>query len=597
MRWLTVGGYVSIQSSCDEARYRGAGRCDVEMQDNLKRPAEAEKLSLHIVGRLRLLGPDAVDYAPRGRKARGLLALLAMAPRHERGRSWLQDKLWSDRDAEQGSSSLRQTLTEIRRALGPFRDCLRADRNMVSLARDRIVIVSTFGQLVDRDSGGRDDWTLFEGLDVVDKEFENWLRDQRARFEGTPAALPIETVEANRSQVASNGVPAEERRQLQLLLKTDSLPRESQDLLAANYLTDSFAKTISELSSVDIVDTRNESGAPGALQPPKSTIALSVSTGVSRIPDGAIWRTILSDVNANRVIWTSATTASGNASLDPAGPEFLRNSNQAVDAALAYLMSLRKSSEGAVATFLCNQAIQQLLRLGKDNLAAADTLFARAFELEPRGIYLAWRAYLRTFSLIERFASDRQATTEEATAFMHRAMEMEPLNSYVASFSAHVHAVVRRSYVAAYELAQRSIQLNRANPIGWTCLGIAECHLGKSQKGLETVLVGRELAGASPFRYQVDGLSCIAASMAGDVERAIWLGEASHALAPDYKPPLRYLSALYLVQGDHERSAEIVGKLQALEPNFSYDLFRDKSYPLAGLQRAKLLDRLPRREI
>jgi hypothetical protein len=40
---------------------------------------------------------------------------------------------------------------------------------------------------------------------------------------------------------------------------------------------------------------------------------------------------------------------------------------------------------------------------------------------------------------------------------MHRALETESHNSYVAGLSAHVQTMMRRSYVVAYELAERSI--------------------------------------------------------------------------------------------------------------------------------------------
>jgi hypothetical protein len=174
---------------------------------------------------------------------------------------------------------------------------------------------------------------------------------------------------------------------------------------------------------------------------------------------------------------------------------------------------------------------------------------------------------------------------------------IEPLNSYVASFSAHVHTIVRRSHVAACEMAQQSIQLNRGNALGWACLGIAECHLGRARAGFKHTLRARELAGASPFRFQIDGLSCIAGCVAGDLDQAIWCGGASHSLAPRFAPPLRHLAALYLSRGEQERSWEMVQKLQALEPDFSYEMLREKSYPSASLQRSGLLKLMPSRQI
>src|SRR5215204_6707828 len=86
------------------------------------------ELRISVIGAFRVLAHDGEDLTPRGRKARAVLALLALTPTRRRSRSALQDKLWSDRGPEQGAASLRQALTEIRRAFGErYRDCLVGD--------------------------------------------------------------------------------------------------------------------------------------------------------------------------------------------------------------------------------------------------------------------------------------------------------------------------------------------------------------------------------------------------------------------------------------------------------------------------------------
>ena len=95
--------------------------------------------------RIFLFGPLTVQdragtvRTPRGQKVQALVAMLALAPRGARSRVWLRDKLWSDRQEEQASASLRQALTELRKALGPLaQDILNADKNTVSLDLDRV---------------------------------------------------------------------------------------------------------------------------------------------------------------------------------------------------------------------------------------------------------------------------------------------------------------------------------------------------------------------------------------------------------------------------------------------------------------------------
>jgi DNA-binding SARP family transcriptional activator len=84
------------------------------MSDTGGRP----ELRICVIGAFRVLAPHhRQELTPGGRKARALLAILALTPTRRRSRSALQDKLWSDRGPEQGAASLRQTLSEIRRAL------------------------------------------------------------------------------------------------------------------------------------------------------------------------------------------------------------------------------------------------------------------------------------------------------------------------------------------------------------------------------------------------------------------------------------------------------------------------------------------------
>ena len=135
-------------------------------------------LVLRLGGPLELRDTDGNDLTPRARKAQGLLALLGTSPGLRRSRSWLQDKLWSDRGPEQGAASLRQCLTEIRRSLRDHVDCLVTETGWVGLDPGRVEVQMAAPA---QPQGARGEF--LEGLDVRDPEFEHWLRDQRSAYE------------------------------------------------------------------------------------------------------------------------------------------------------------------------------------------------------------------------------------------------------------------------------------------------------------------------------------------------------------------------------------------------------------------------------
>src|SRR6516225_5748288 len=136
------------------------------MSDTGGRP----ELRICVIGAFRVLTHDCQDLTPNGRKARALLAILALTrPTRRRSRPALQDKLWSDRGPEQGAASLRQTLTEIRKALGEhYRDCLVSDLHGIGLAARRVTVdiddadLSAFARMVEPPQ-------LLEDLDVADE--------------------------------------------------------------------------------------------------------------------------------------------------------------------------------------------------------------------------------------------------------------------------------------------------------------------------------------------------------------------------------------------------------------------------------------------
>ena len=89
-------------------------------------------LELRLMGRMRLLRGDGVEVTPKGRKAQGLLALIASLP------SFGDPQLASGQAVErpaagQGAASLRQELAGIRRALGEVGACLTTDGGWVAL--------------------------------------------------------------------------------------------------------------------------------------------------------------------------------------------------------------------------------------------------------------------------------------------------------------------------------------------------------------------------------------------------------------------------------------------------------------------------------
>jgi adenylate cyclase len=130
-------------------------------------------LRLKIFGRFRAEDDLGNEIPIKSRKARALLAYLALPPGKPRSREELMALLWSDRGDEQARGSLRQVLSGLRRDLGDD------PASALQMADDAITIDPEQVHVASILPGDK----LLEGLHINDPAFEEWLRDERLQWE------------------------------------------------------------------------------------------------------------------------------------------------------------------------------------------------------------------------------------------------------------------------------------------------------------------------------------------------------------------------------------------------------------------------------
>lgn len=179
-------------------------------------------LRLSCLGQLRLQDQVGNELTPRTRKARALLAVLALS-----GRPWSRERLadlfWSDRGAEQARSSFRQAIFELRHldhagasVTSPVRDtvCLNAELITTDLwairaAADGNDYAGLEALLRSSDAG------LLTDLDGLDAELDAWLQVERAHEPSRTLAAAVAAAERCMEQLgphAATGIVAEVQR-------------------------------------------------------------------------------------------------------------------------------------------------------------------------------------------------------------------------------------------------------------------------------------------------------------------------------------------------------------------------------------------------
>src|SRR5579875_1842646 len=176
------------------------------MSDGDARPAMAH---LRLIGRFRLTDATGAAIESPGRRARALLAFLALDGEHAATRERLSGLLWSDRGEPQARASLRQCLLEWRNVMGTTDlDLLDVGRETIALRPDvlSLDVDSLRETLLQgpaamaaalRDLG---DAHLLDDLEVPGL-FNDWRAQARSRFERTV----LSAVEATLGERESRG--------------------------------------------------------------------------------------------------------------------------------------------------------------------------------------------------------------------------------------------------------------------------------------------------------------------------------------------------------------------------------------------------------
>jgi len=149
------------------------------------------KLMLELVGCFGAWTGTGAAVSFPTKKAKALLAYLAAHPGAYHARSSLAALLWCDRGERQARGSLRQTLTYLRKALGPMglqplvvrEDCVGIDPTSVTVDAAMLESLAAQGSPEALQAAGdlyRGEF--LEGFDLREEPFNDWLRAERARL-------------------------------------------------------------------------------------------------------------------------------------------------------------------------------------------------------------------------------------------------------------------------------------------------------------------------------------------------------------------------------------------------------------------------------
>lgn len=539
-------------------------------------PNDAAALCIQLLGPLKVTLANGTDVTPKSAKSRGVLALLATAPDNTRSRLWLQEKLWSERRPAQSNASLRQALSDIRRSLGTSAGALVTDGPLIRLEGAKVL---------DADKSTSADCQFLEGLDIRDPAFNLWLATQRThrrkdargahpgQFEASPMrAMPDAPVLARQ---------AEWRPLVHLIVMDNGDP---EAVWIGNAIADQTSALLRHVHGAEVCIHRGKRTGPPS-RGGRTEFDAEIDTIVGA--NGLIGlRLNLSDSQSRSQIWQTSRrlTSDGLQVLDD--PVTSQTISLLVDAT-ANAIYARHAHAADTKVPQVEAALRKMFSMRPEDVQEADLVLATTQTAAPVASVLAWRAQVRTIQFAERHSLDREALAQSAQEFAAKALEMDPFNAIALSAAANVKLHLDRDIETGRQFAEAAVRHQPGNSFALWSASAGALYGGDIKRADTTSDVALSIARFSRNRFWWDLQKAAVALVAGRPQEARQAFEAAAEQRPEFRPPLRYLVALYAAEGQMEKAAAYARKLQALEPDFSVErLLQDHEYPASLLFKA-----------
>ena len=504
---------------------------------------------------------------PKSAKARGLLAILALSPDYRRSRMWLRGKLWSTSGQAQGSDSLRQCLTEIRRALGDDSPALITDRRSVALDENAV-------QVQDYAPGGGDPLEFCSDIDISDPEFRAWMDSAEARFANS----------GNAPAVFSEGISI--AKSVVVFSLAHDVPENVQWVYQS--LRENVSLLLHEGGDIDVVTER---ASVPVVKDPKANYFFVVFD-VTSISGQAVVSTRLDSGADGRTIWNSGQKWLPNDGSDKTIWELHKLAywtHEETAKAVSDAFGERTNVNNAFA--LAIRGRNRLFEFSQESLKDADRLFAAAYQIEPRGSFLAWRHFLRNTATFEHLTEDFLEPVNRVD-LIEQAVIDNSTNSFVLAVASQ-DAFVRKSDLGlAQALAGDSISSNEVNPLGLAFQSNIHILSGELDKSVDFAKRAQSLVANQSYRGFWSMFLCMSYMAKGDYETAIFHASMSHYLMPRLVAAQRFLYALNEAMGRESQAMTVFRKIRKREPDFSKQHLFRSDYPVGTMRRTGIMELL-----
>lgn len=243
------------------------------------------------------------------------------------------------------------------------------------------------------------------------------------------------------------------------------------------------------------------------------------------------------------------------------------------------------------------RAIPYIYERNREKFLIARSHLERALEIDPYDssghCWLAlWHMLLTGQNWVDRENQGRHFDTAEHHARL--AVDINPDDAQSLAILAHAHAFYHRRYQEALDIFERAVDLNPNLGFSLAFSSATLSYTGQAEKALARLQQYKHRTPYHPHSDFLDGLFCVAHSLAGHHREAVRWGRRLVRAYPSFSNGYKHLIANLGSLGEVAEATLHLRTLQRLEPDFTVSGFVG-TYPLTlPEQRERIVDGLRR---
>lgn len=536
-----------------------------------------QTITIRLMGPVKVIGPNHKDLTPKGSKTAALLALLAYANGDYLSRAWLQEKLWSDRSPHQGQDSLRHAISNLKKSLGKYHHILVTHGKNLSLDRD-CTLIDLYDELP-AESYLSEPHQFLAGLDVKDREFEDWLRTARQEL-------------VQRTISMFNGGGSKDQSGIHIgLLPVDAMGRSGDAQLIGKSLLHRIGSSLGNLGPFTVFDYSAQINTSlDKFRGPDVLLALNC------LEMGHCFTITISAhrVGDKKVVWNGVQTIPTVAHAQEALAELVIQVTDQIASVLSHPGVLMEKDRHEAARLVLG-ALDKIFLPSCADLGEADKALSQATAMEEKGVYYAWYAYLQTHRL-EEFKGQgvQEDLMAQANKLADKALALDRNNPLSLALLTHVYAFLFRDFNRAQTFIEPAMAMKSDSVLAQDSFALLNFYMGNLDVARAAAKKVLSASMYNPYRYCFATTLCMIETVSHNYSAAAEYGERALAMhSPQqqekFLPTLRYLAAAQAQAGNTERAAEVYGLLKKQDPKFHYEHVDTDDFPVPSREAASKL--------